>query len=117
MYEPPAGRPHEEEADANHPRIPDPAEQARAQAGLDQFHAELRAAEQARATDPPPFDPVQAERWRQRCDVMGTDPYPDHLYDGAGNIVYTRRPDGWYDNDDIRRFDLVMRPVGSPGAQ
>ncbi|WP_040838705.1 hypothetical protein [Nocardia brevicatena] len=93
-------------------------EYARNQAIFDQLNAEIRERRAALAANPEPFDPVRAERWRQRGDIMGTEGFPDHLYDGAGNIVYTRRGfDGWYDNDGIRRFDLSMRPVDSPGAQ
>lgn len=99
-------------------------ENARYQAIFDHLNAEIRTRRAVRAADPnretlADIDPDTLQKLRDRANDMvtpeteGWHQDSDHWYDGAGNIVYTRGPDGWYDTRGIRVYDLMYKRVGS----
>ncbi|WP_280420247.1 hypothetical protein [Nocardia carnea] len=92
------------------------------QAIFDQLNAEKRNLRAARDADPnrgtiDDIDPETLRRLRARANDMvtpeteGWHQDADHWYNGAGEVVYTRGADGWYDTSGIRVYDLVYNRI------
>ncbi|MFD4407403.1 hypothetical protein ACFWPH_32015 [Nocardia sp. NPDC058499] len=90
-------------------------EYVRNQAIFDQFNAELNAQRAARVADPtlaPELDSETRAVLEARANEYLTPEKQkwtydaDHWYDGDGNILLSRRDDGWYDPAGVRLYDL-----------
>jgi hypothetical protein len=93
-------------------------EYTRNQAIFDQFNAEIREARAATAANPGPgLDPEEMAELQARAqEALPREKRnwtwdADHWYDGDGNIIYSRGPDGWYDPAGVRLYDLNYNRV------
>lgn len=95
-------------------------EYRRNQAIFDKFNAEVRAAEADAAANPRPYDPeTRAELQARAMEMLPPEQRKwtydaDHWYDGDGNILFTRREDGWYDPAGVRVYDLNYNHATPP---
>lgn len=97
-------------------------EYARNQAIFDQLNTEIQERREAYEADPnretiDDIDPELLKKLRARANDMvtpeneGQRQEGDRWVDAAGNTLYTRGADGWYDTTGTRVYDLVYNRV------